>query len=169
MYSIQVRYNIILVHDYANSLTISAAATDASLSPPIAALREIMNEMLSQREKENSSTTTNLKPIRGSRLKSTVGLNITEDEYVLSKLKEIEEKKNRVKKPRMKKSGGTANVSTNSSSIKKNRTKLSTRNNRNKENRLTKDCEIEFEIQRLEEVIGFTDDIMMDDSSDEDW
>ncbi len=79
IHSIKLRYNIILAYDYANSLTISAAAADASLSTPLVALRQIVNEMFSQHEKKNCSTTTDPKPIRGSRLKSTVGLNITED------------------------------------------------------------------------------------------
>ncbi len=63
----------------------------------------------------------------------------------------------------------TTIVSEKSNSIKKRRTKSSTTNKKNKENRITKDSELEFAIETLQNAIDFTDDILMDNSSDEDW
>ena len=127
-----------------------------------------MTEMLSQHEETQRTTATNSKPIRGSRIRSTVGLNITEYEFVLLKFKEKEDKKNRVKKPRLPKGGKTTKISTNGSTNSKGKTTLK-KGIKNKENQIPKDAEVQFAIQSLQNAIDFTQQELMSDSSDKDW
>ena len=72
-------------------------ATDGDIVPkPIDAIRHVLETIITERERANSSreTMANIRPPRDSRLKSTIGLNITEDENVLMKLHEQQKKKN---------------------------------------------------------------------------
>lgn len=55
---------------------------------PINAVRQVLNEVLSQHQRRTNITNGTSKVHRGSKPTSTVGLNITDDDYVLLKLKE---------------------------------------------------------------------------------
>jgi AT hook motif len=70
-----------------------------------------MNTLLSTRTKELEKLRSQSKAPRGKRLTSVTGLNITEDEHVLMKLKEDEEKKRRIRKPRTVKPPNTSSAS----------------------------------------------------------
>ena len=88
---------------------------------------------------------------------------------MLLKLKEKEDKKNRVKKPRLPKGGKTTKISTNGSTNSKGKTTSLKKGTNNKENQIPKDAEVQFAIQSLQNAIDFTQQELMSDSSDEDW
>ena len=70
-------------------------------------------KMLSQDRNEKSTTSTSSKANRGSRLRSTVGLNITEEEHVLLQLKHTDENKKQTKEPRPSRCSNPTRIPTN--------------------------------------------------------
>jgi len=86
---------------------------------------------------------------------------------VLMKLKEQEEKKNKVKKLRSKNTGDTTLMSKNIKTKKKQKKTPLNGNEKNKENRTTKDPELDAGIQILQNAINYTQDIEMSDYSDD--
>ncbi|CAF1496473.1 unnamed protein product, partial [Adineta steineri] len=65
-----------------------------SSSTPVVAVRRVMNTLLSQRTKELEKLNSQKKPLRSKRLPNHTGLNITDDEFILMKMQEAQEKKN---------------------------------------------------------------------------
>ena len=66
--------------------------TDSKSSCPIVAVQNAMNNVLAQRDNQLSLYDRWLCRNHGSRLKNTIGLNITDSEYIALKLKQKEEK-----------------------------------------------------------------------------
>ncbi|CAF1514174.1 unnamed protein product [Rotaria sordida] len=134
---------------------------------PIVAVRQVVNEVLSSYQEKKCTTTTSSKVHRASRLRSTVGLNITDDDFVLLKLKEREEKKNKMKKARSSKAGKPIKISTNKATNKKSKTTSFSADTTNKENEIPKDVEVEYGIQLLQHAINVSQFESMSDSSNE--
>ena len=76
-------------------------------------------KMLSQHRNPKSTTSTSSKVNHGSRLRSTVGLNITEEEHVLLQLKHTDENKKQTKKPHPSRFSKPTRVSTNNKATRK--------------------------------------------------
>ena len=74
------------------------ANTDSKSLCPIVAIQNVMNNLLAQRDNQLSLCDKSSYHNRGSKLKNTIGLNITDDEYVALKLKQKEEKQKRYHK-----------------------------------------------------------------------
>jgi hypothetical protein len=146
-------------------LTFLAFNIQASLTP-IVAVRNVINKFLSERDLQLSKSSSNRS--RGSRLENKVGLNITDDEYVILKLKESEQKKIRSRKPRLPKDK-TIPSSTNRTKTTKCRKTSATSKKANKENETYKDPLIASAVQRLENVIQLTQTTFDNDSSDEEF
>ncbi|CAF4160595.1 unnamed protein product [Rotaria sordida] len=134
---------------------------------PIVAVRQVVNEVLSSYQEKKCTTTTSSKVHRASRLRSTVGLNITDDDFVLLKLKEREEKNNKMKKARSSKAGKPIKISTNKATNKKSKTTSFSADTTNKENEIPKDVEVEYGIQLLQHAINVSQFESMSDSSNE--
>ena len=64
------------------------ANIDSKSSCPLVAIQNVMNNLLAQRDKQLSLCDRSSYRNRGSKLKNTLGLNMTDDEYVALKLKQ---------------------------------------------------------------------------------
>ncbi|CAF3852606.1 unnamed protein product [Rotaria sp. Silwood1] len=127
-------------------------------STPFVAVRNVINNFLSKHDINLSMSNSPSNRSRGSRLKNTVGLNITDDEYVALKLKEKEEKekKKRSRKPRLLKDKDEMS-STNTTTTKKDTKNRVKRNMKNKENQISYDSSIAAGIELLQNAIDFTE------------
>ena len=110
--------------------------------------------MLTQHRNQNSTTNIRSKSARGSRLRSTGGLNITADEHVFLKLKQ-KEKKNRIKKSRSINGSKSNKVPANTIEKRKLERKRFSNGTTNKENEVVKDIELQNDIQHLQKAIDF--------------
>ncbi len=131
------------------------------------AVRRVINTLLSERTKELQNLNTKPKPPRGKRLPNNTGLNITDDEFVLSKLKENEEMKNRKQKASLVKDSTTPSES--SSTANTTTTKRRGRPpKKNKESTqpYSNDPEIQKGILSLQSVITMADSILDSDDSE---
>ena len=134
------------------------ANVDSESSSPIVAVRNITNNLLAQRDNQPILYDRSSNRCHGSRLKNIVGLNITDDEYVALKLKQLEENKRRHHKLH------ESQTSTMASSGNARRTKNTasnkvTNSTMNKENKLASDSNIGDAIQLLDDPIDFTENI----------
>ena len=101
---------------------------------------------------------------RGSRLNNKVGLNITDDEFVVLKLKESQEKKNRPRKSRLATNAKTSSKTKNHVQRQK---KRSFRDGAREKIETVNDPSIASAIDNLQRVIDFTQTSFEDSSSDE--
>ncbi|CAF1569444.1 unnamed protein product [Adineta steineri] len=148
--------------------SMNTSLDDNVSSTPIVAVRDVINNLLSQRDAKLSMSQSSSNRSRGKRLQNKIGLNITDSEYVLSTLTQKEEKqkqirtrKPRVAKDKTKKSRKTATTKKTTTSTATETTSTNT----NKENGL-KDPHIAAAIQRLESVIEFTQSTIDNDTLD---
>ena len=134
-------------------------------SIPIVAIRHVINTFLSERDAQFSMSKSSSSRCRGSRLENKIGLNITDDEYVISKLKEKEQKQSLSRLRRISKVKGIT-TSTNKTKAKRFRKIATTTMKANKENETSNDRQIAAAVQRLENVIQFTQTTFDNDISD---
>lgn len=131
---------------------------------PVAAVRQVVQEVLSQHHHQMQRAAAVNKPIRGSRLRSTIGLNITEDEFVLKKLEERETTNKKKKR-------GTqmnSNESIHQQPNRKKRKGATPTNMIMNDKQATKDIDLDLAIQALQTVIDHIDeDVLSDCFSDE--
>jgi len=141
-------------------------ATDGDIVPkPIDAIRHVLETIITERERANSSreTMANIRPPRDSRLKSTIGLNITEDENVLMKLHEQQKKKESERKPNQKRKSSTAASSSvskkprNSIRMQQNQRQAISSKDVNKENHSINDPTIQFHVELLNTALKLTE------------
>ncbi|CAF3933594.1 unnamed protein product [Rotaria sp. Silwood1] len=148
---------------------LSKAATeknisDPSTSTPIQAVRRVMNTLLSQQSKplENGSQG---RTTRAKRLNSHTGLNITEDEYILLKMKENEEKKRQQKASSSQQSSTSSTSRSKARRINQRQDKPSKQNRINKKKVNSNDAEIDASIRSLQSVINMADNILNNDDN----
>jgi hypothetical protein len=146
----------------------SLAFDDHVSSTPIAAVRCVINNVFAQRDAQLSISKSSSDRCRGSRMENKVGLNITDDEYVMLKLKEKEQKQTRSRKPRSSKDK-TVKSSKNKTKTEKCRKTATKSKKANKENETLDDSDIAAALQTLEDVIQSTQTIFDDDTSDEEF
>ena len=143
--------------------------TPSSSSTPIDAVRRVMNTPLSTRTRELEQICSQTKAPRGKRLTSKIGLNITEDEFVLMKMKESEEMKHKIRKPRLPKGPKITSIptSTTTTTVKKPRGRPPKKNTSNKQNIHSNDDEVEAGIRSLQSTIDIANRILNGEDSDE--
>jgi hypothetical protein len=137
-----------------------------SSSTPIVAVRRVMNTLLSQRTKELEQLYSQKKPPRGKRLPNNTGLNITDDEFVLMKLKESEEKKSRKQKVALIKDSNVTSTSTNIKTIKR-RGRPPKKDNNSTQQHGSNDSEVQNGILSLKSAIKMANCILDSEDSDE--
>ncbi len=129
-------------------------------STPIDAVRNIFNCLLSERDTQLPLSNSSSNRSRGSRLENKVGLNITDDEYVLLKLKEKEQKKTRSRKPRLSKDKTLGNKCRKTTAKSK---------KANKENKTFNDPEIAAAIHNLQTAVDITETTLDSDMPNDDF
>jgi len=127
-----------------------------------------MNTLISERTKEFEKINSQKKPLRGKRLPNNTGLNITDNDFVLMKLKEDEEKKNRKQKAALTKDSNITSTS-NSTNIKtiKRRGRPPKKDNGFTQQHHSNDPEIQNSILSLQSVIKMANCILDSEDSDE--
>ena len=147
-----------------------ALDTPSSSSTPLVSVRRGMNTLLSTRTRELEQICSQTKAPRGKRLTSKIGLNITEDEFVLMKMKESEEKKQKIRKPRVPKCPkitSTSASTTTTTTVKKPRGRPPKKNASTNPNVYSNDDEIEAGIRSLQSTIDTANKVLNGEDSDE--
>lgn len=140
---------------------------DPSSSTPLVAVRRVMNTLLAQRTKEFENLQSVAKPPRGKRLQNKTGLNITDDESVLTHMKENEEKKRRKQKTKATAQDNDPCSSTTTTAVPKRRGRSAKNNTTQSQPVHSNDPEIQAGISSLSSVIRMANRILNDDDSDD--
>lgn len=143
----------------------SLAFGDHASSTPIAAVGRVINSVLSERDVQLSIAKPPSDRCRGSRLENKVGLNITDDEYVISKLKEREQKQARSRKPGAPKEKTVKSSTT--KTTKRYRKTVITSKTANKENKTLNESDIANALRHLHTATEFTQKTFDDAFSDD--
>lgn len=136
-----------------------------SSTSPILAVRRIMNTLLSQRSKELEKNSQE-KTVRGKRLRSHTGLNITDDDFILLKMRENEDKKRIKHKHSLKHTSAVVMNNSTTTTTTKRRGRPSKRNHLKPSPLNSNDAQTDASIRSLDAVIDMANSIL--DSNDSD-
>ena len=156
---------VLLISIYVLRLLTFQAVENCTLSTPIVAVRRVIDSFFSEHDIQSSMSKSSSSRCRGSRLENKVCLNITDDEYVISKLKEKEQKQTLSRQRRY--SQDKTFTSRNKRKAKKYRKTTATAEKENKENETPNDSQIAATVQRPETVIQYAQTIFDSDMSEE--
>ena len=138
-----------------------------SSSTPIVAVRQEMNKLISQRAKELEKINSQSKSPRSKRLANNIGLNVTDDEFLLMKLNENEEEKRQKRKCRQSKhSNVTSTSSSTTTNVTKRRGRPPKKGTDNSQQIHSNDPEIEASICSLQSVINMANYTLNSDDPD---
>ena len=131
------------------------------------AVRQIVITFLSEYDAQFSVSNSYSNHCRGSRSENEVGLNNTDGEYVILKLKKTDQKQILSHLQRLSRDKAIT-ASTNKTKMKRCKKVATTAKKGNKENKTLNDCQIAAAVQQLEDVIQFTlttldNDIFLDE------
>ncbi|CAF1178837.1 unnamed protein product [Rotaria magnacalcarata] len=126
-----------------------------------------MNTLLSQRSRETENNTSQAKAPSGKRLTSTTGLHVIDDEFILMKMQESEEKKNKKTQSQLpKRLNATLKSISTTKVIRERQGRPSKKKTANNELTYSNDAEVDVSILSLQSVIDMADNVLGSDDTD---